>query len=124
MLKFIYSLKCAFNGILYVFKTQRNFRIHLIVLVAVLILCRYLEVSLLKTSIIFIVAIAVIILELINTANEDIVNYISPEYNEKAGVIKDVMAGAVLIAAIGSVIIGFIILLKPLVEKVKIIIAQ
>jgi diacylglycerol kinase len=47
--------------------------------------------------------------ELFNTAVESLVDIISPHYSKKAGFIKDVAAGAVLIAAVVSVIIGCII---------------
>jgi diacylglycerol kinase len=57
----------------------------------------------------------VLVSELMNTAIESFVDVISPEYSEKAGFIKDVAAGAVLIAAIISVIIGIIIFLPKII---------
>lgn len=57
----------------------------------------------------------VLCLEMINSAIELLVDLISPEYNEKAGKIKDLSAGAVLIASFISLIIGLIIYGKYLI---------
>jgi diacylglycerol kinase len=57
----------------------------------------------------------VISLEMMNCAIEEIVNFISPGFHEKAGKIKDISAGAVLIASIISFIIGVLILGKYLI---------
>jgi diacylglycerol kinase len=56
---------------------------------------------------------------MINTAIEELVNMLSPEYNKKAGLIKDVAAGAVLIAAIVSIIIGVIIFLPKMIKLIN-----
>ena len=58
----------------------------------------------------------VLVSELINTAIEWLVDLVSPEYKEKAGSIKDVAAGAVLVAATISVIIGAIVFLPKIIE--------
>ena len=56
----------------------------------------------------------VLIAELFNTAFEVLVNLISPEHDSKAGIIKDLAAGAVLITAFFAVIIGLIIFLPKI----------
>lgn len=59
---------------------------------------------------------AVVSLEMMNCAIEEIVNFISPGFHEKAGKIKDMSAGAVLIMSFISFIIGIIILGKYFLE--------
>lgn len=51
----------------------------------------------------------VLIAEILNTAIEFLVNLVSPQYNEMAGKVKDIAAGAVLFAAIMAVVIGTIV---------------
>lgn len=58
----------------------------------------------------------VISLEMMNCAIEEIVNFISPGFHEKAGKIKDMSAGAVLIMSVFALIIGIIILGKYFLE--------
>ena len=55
-------------------------------------------------------------LELSNTAIERLADKVSPEYNEQIGVVKDVMAGAVLASSIVAIIIGLCIFLEPLLK--------
>jgi len=56
----------------------------------------------------------VLLTELINTAIELLVDLVSPEYNEKAGRVKDMCAGAVLITAVTALVIGLVIFLPKL----------
>lgn len=57
-------------------------------------------------------------LELVNTAIEAVVDLASPEWHAKAKIAKDVGAGAVLVAAILSVLIGVLVFGQPLLQKV------
>ena len=57
----------------------------------------------------------VIVSEMLNTAIEKVVDMVSPDYNEKAKFIKDVSAGAVLVAVIVSIIIGCVVFIKYIV---------
>ena len=58
----------------------------------------------------------VFIAELFNTALETLVNLVSPEFNPKAGHVKDISAAAVLIAAIMALIIGVLIFLPKIID--------
>lgn len=60
--------------------------------------------------IISVAVILVLLAEMVNTAIEYVVDMTSPEYSEKARVVKDVAAGAVLITACGAAVLGYIIL--------------
>lgn len=108
------SFVYAFNGIVYTFKSQHNFIIHISLTIIALILGYFLQISTIEWVAIVIVIILVLTMELFNTAVEEIVNLVSPEKNKLAGIIKDVSAGAVLVSAIGALITGFIIFLPKL----------
>ena len=106
------SFKFASRGIAYVFKTQRNFRIQLTLLLLAGIIGLLLHISSIHWIMLFIISCLVLTLEIVNTAIENIIDMITEEYNERAEKAKDAAAGAVLVASIFSVIIGFIIFLS------------
>ena len=114
MKKFMKSLGCAFSGVRYALTTERNMRVHLSVFMLVLIAGYILEISKFEFLLIFAVSALTFSLELTNTAIERLADRISPEYDEEIGVVKDVMAGAVLVSSIFSIVIGVVIFLQPL----------
>lgn len=104
------SANFAIEGILHAAKTQRHLRYHLYAAAFVLLLSYAVGVSRMEFLTIALAVIAVLLAEMLNTAVEAMVDLLSPEHNETAKTAKDVAAGAVLITAMGSVIIGFIVL--------------
>jgi|Deesub1362A_J573_1020465.scaffolds.fasta_scaffold22835_1 diacylglycerol kinase (ATP) len=114
--KWVESANNAIEGIIYAAKTQRHVRYHLYAASIILLLSFLLGISKGEFLIICLVSLIVIVAEMINSALEIVVDIILPKPSEKARVIKDIAAGAVLIAAFGSVVIGYIILL-PYLEK-------
>lgn len=102
------------QGLRYTFRTQLNFRVHCFVLAAVVILGWYVQLNSSEWLWICIAAGLVVVTELLNTAMEVLVDFISPEYHIKAGIIKDVAAAAVLVAAICAVVIGLLIFIPKL----------
>ena len=107
--RLINSFKYAFEGIYTGLKTERNMKIHFIIVILVIIFGIILKISKMEWIICIILFAFVISLELINTAIENTVDLITQEKNPKAKIAKDVAAGAVLISAIASAIIGLII---------------
>lgn len=105
----IKSFAYAFNGVSYALKYNRNLRIHFIVALAVLMLSIFFKVTPYEMSILAIMVLLVILSEMINAAIEEMINLITQEHRKEAKIAKDVAAGMVLIAAVGSVIIGSII---------------
>lgn len=103
------SFKSAFTGFSHCLKTQRNFRFHLLMAVFVLSLAYWLKIGKLEILILFFIISLVLILEMINTAFESLIDLMSPSWRKKAMVAKDVAAGAVLLAAILALLIGLII---------------
>ena len=104
------SFKYAFNGISYVLKTSRNFKIQLICAVTSLIIGFLLKISLINYVILIATIMSVLILEILNTSIESVVDLIAKkEFSFLAKISKDTSAGAVLLASINSVIIALYI---------------
>lgn len=101
----------AGQGIVSAFTSERNLRIHTCVGVLALVLAAILHVRLWGWVAILICIALVIFAELFNTAIEAVVNLASPGYNKLAKRAKDIAAGAVLVLAVISVIIGLAIYL-------------
>ena len=99
----------AANGIGHAFKTEMNFRIHVLATILVTGLGVVLNIS--KVEWLFVVGCCVLVLslELLNTAIENICDLISKEYHPIIKIIKDTAAGAVLISAAGSIVTALII---------------
>jgi diacylglycerol kinase len=108
------SFQFAFDGIKTSLVRERNFRIQVTIGILILPLGVALKISVFEWIELIIVAALVIILELINTALESIVDLVSPEVKESAKIAKDTSAAAVLVAAMASVAVGVLIFLPKL----------
>ncbi len=104
----------AWNGLAAVFKTERNFRIHLIAAVLVIMAGVYFGVSPAKWGLLVLVIGLVLTAELFNTAVEKMIDYVKPDIHPAAGLIKDIAAGSVLLAALTAVAVGLIIFLPEI----------
>ncbi len=102
----ITSFGCAFSGIKTAIKNEPNVRIHLMIAVSAIILAILLKFRPVEWIILLFTIAFVLILELINTSLEVLVDIVSPEVNEKAKIAKDISAAAVFVSAFLSVIIG------------------
>jgi len=101
------SFKYAFSGISYVLKTSRNFKIQLIFAVTSLMIGFLLQISQSNYVILIATIMSVLILEILNTSIESIVDLVvKKEFSSFAKISKDTSAGAVLLASINSVIIA------------------
>ena len=108
------SFACAFEGLAIAFKNEPNFRIQAVIAILSLFLAIALKFSWLEMSILILTAGTVLILELINTALEALVDLVSEEIKPKAKIAKDISAAAVLLSAILSVVIGIFLFLPKL----------
>jgi diacylglycerol kinase len=100
------SFKHAFDGILWAVKTQPNFRIHLTISVLVLLLAWFFRVRPYEWMILVFAIIVGLSVEMVNTAIEAMTDLITKEYREEAKIAKDVSAGMMLVAALGTAAIG------------------
>jgi len=103
------SLKHASQGLLKAIKEERNLQIHIVMSLLVIILSLLLQIKIWEFIIVFFICIVIIILELLNTIFEKVVNFMKPQMHSYVKIVKDLMAATVLVAAFGSVVIGIII---------------
>ncbi|MDP4145882.1 MAG: diacylglycerol kinase [Bacillota bacterium] len=107
--KVVDSFNYALEGIIYAVRTQRNMRIDMVAALLVLTACFFYDLSKVELLVITISITMVIAAEMINTAVECTVDMTANFYHPLAKIAKNVAAGAVLITAINSVIVGYII---------------
>ena len=112
--KLINSFKYAIEGIISSFKTERNMKIHILAMVIVIVAGIFFKINAIEWMMCVIAIVLVIAGELFNTAIETIVDMVSPQKNEKAKLVKDISAAAVLVLAIGALIIGLIIFIPKI----------
>lgn len=108
------SFGYAFKGIAYATTSQLNFRIHLFATAIALLLGWFLQINAGEWQWLMLCITIVLITEIFNTMIETLVDLVSPGYNEKAGKIKDMAAGAVVIAAAFALITGIVIFLPKI----------
>ncbi len=112
MNKFILSFVYAFKGIRVSFKEQRNLKVELGIAILVIFAGLYYEISATEWCFILLTIGLVLALEMVNSSLENLVDFVTLEHNPKAGKIKDVASGAVLIACVIAVIVGVIVFKK------------
>ena len=103
------SFNFALEGIIHVLRTQRNMRIHFAVAFAVLVAAVLLGVSRLELIALLLAIAFVLIAEMINTAIEGTVDVSTTSFDPNAKLAKDIAAGAVLIATVTAVAIGYLV---------------
>ena len=108
------TISYGFNGIFYTLRHERNMVIHFLVMILVIIAGIVFKITFVEWGICFVLFALVLSLELMNTALENVVDLVTEEKKAKAKIAKDAAAGAVLVAAIFSVIIGISIFLPRL----------
>ena len=109
LLKLIKSFNYAFKGIGQAMSSQQNFRVHVLAVLVVCIAGWYVQLHTWEWLALVLCFGMVLAIELINTAIEYLTDLVEPNFNPLAGKVKDAAAGAVLIAAITSVVVAIII---------------
>ena len=110
------SFGFAFRGIGLLFRSERNAKIHLTVLILVLLAGIFLKINIQDWIVVVLCAGAVLATEAINTAIEGTIDLLHPDHSEKAGRIKDISAAAVLFTSITSLICGILIFLPRIID--------
>jgi diacylglycerol kinase (ATP) len=105
----IQSFNWAFEGVIHVLRTQRNMRIHFAVAAVVLILAFSYGVTKLELMALLIAISFVLIAEMVNTAIEGTIDLATTSFDPLAKMAKDIAAGAVLIASVNAVVIGYLV---------------
>jgi diacylglycerol kinase (ATP) len=103
------SFNWAFEGIIHVLRTQRNMRIHFVVAAVVLLAALVAGVSRLELIALLISIAFVLVSEMINTALEQAIDVATTAFDPLAKLAKDIAAGAVLIATMNAVAVGYLV---------------
>ncbi len=114
--RIINSFKYAIEGFISSFKTERNMKFHIFIMVLVILAGIILKITKAEWIVCIFCIAMVISAELFNTSIETVVDLVMPYKNEKAKIAKDVAAAAVLVLAIASAIIGLMIFIPKIIK--------
>lgn len=103
------SFDHAFQGLVWVFRNQRNMRVHFLLSVLVLLAALFFELSRLELLAVFTAITLVFMAELLNTALESAIDLVTSEFDPRAKVAKDVAAAAALVAAAYAIVVGYFV---------------
>ncbi len=103
------SFNYAFEGIIHVLRTQRNMRIHFTAAIVVIVVAVIVNVTKLELIALLISIAFVLIAEMINSAVESAIDIATTSFDPMAKLAKDIVAGAVLIATINAVVVGYLV---------------
>ena len=110
MTRLLRSFGFALTGLRYAFRTQANFRIHIAISLAVIVIGLGVQLGPIEWAVLIVTMMLVLAAELMNTALEATLDRVSVEQHPLAKVAKDTAAGAVLLSAGGAVLVGLLIL--------------
>jgi len=103
------SFNVATEGIVHAVRTQRNLSIHFAIAIAVLVAAIGFGATKLELAVLLLAITFVLIAELVNTAVEAAVDVASTSFDPMAKIAKDIAAGAVLVAALNAVAVGYLV---------------
>ena len=113
----LHSFNYAFEGVIHVLRTQRNMRIHFMIAVGVLIAALAIGVERLELIALLLSIAFVLIAEMINTAVEGAIDASTTSFDPMAKLAKDIAAGAVLIASVNAVAVGYLVFAGKAADK-------
>ena len=108
------SFSYAFTGLKTALKQEPNFRIHIVIALLALILAVFLKLTPIEWVLLIFTICFVLILELLNTSIESVVDLVSPELKPEAKIAKDVSAAMVLLSAFVAILVGVFLFMPKL----------
>jgi diacylglycerol kinase len=108
----------AIDGCRWAFGTQKNFKVHFSLSALALILAVWLAIPFSHFLLIVLAIAWGLTIEMANTAIEKVVDLLTEKYHLKAKIAKDVAAGMMLVLSVGLAILGLLILLPPLINRI------
>lgn len=106
----LHSFRAAARGVLIAFKAERTFRVMVAVALLVVVLVTVLSLATWERVLLLLLTGAVLVLELINSMVERLVDLLKPRLSAYVGEVKDLMAGAVIVASMLAAVLGLLIL--------------
>jgi len=113
----IESFNFAIEGVIHVLRTQRNMRLHFAAAVAVIVVAVAVGVSKIELSVLLISIAFVLVAEMVNTAVEGAIDAATTSFDPMAKLAKDIAAGAVLIASVNAVAVGYLVFAGKAADK-------
>lgn len=113
---FVDSVKNCLDGINYVLANEKNFVREIILGICAILMSYFLQITRIEWIIVLLLINFVLIMELLNTALEKVVDLYTTKYNEIAKVVKDVASASVFLMSLFSAIIGFLIFMPYIIE--------
>jgi len=107
--KLAQSLRNAISGFIFIFRREQNMKIELIATILVIVAMIITRVQTWEAVVLTIMISTVLILEVLNTALEQLINMLKPQVHPKARVLKDLMAAAVFLASMAAAVVGILI---------------
>ena len=109
--KLVRSFKFAIFGIKTILQEEHAFKVMFLVAMLVVVAMFYFDLPLTQKAVLLTVIILVLILELINSVIEKLLDFVCPGLDGRVKIIKNILAGIVLLASLGAAIIGILIFL-------------
>jgi diacylglycerol kinase (ATP) len=119
-----WSFTWAFEGIVYVLRTQRNMRIHMAAGFVALMLALLLGVTRLEFIAVLGAVSLVLIAEMVNTAIEAAIDALVTHYHPLVKVAKDVSAGAVLVATANALAVAYLVFYSNITDPTRDLVGQ
>jgi len=113
------SFSSAVTGLKYTFNHEQNFRLQVFLACVVLVATFIFPLKVWEVILVILLVVAVLAMELLNTALEYFADLLKPRLHHYVSVIKDIMAAAVLITSLGALIIGLIIFVPHFIVLIK-----
>ena len=113
----IESFDFAIEGVIHVLRTQRNMRLHFAAAVVVIVVAVAVGVSKIELSLLLVSIAFVLVAEMINTAVEGAIDAATTSFDPMAKLAKDIAAGAVLIASVNAVAVGYLVFAGKAADK-------
>ncbi|MBP7555586.1 MAG: diacylglycerol kinase family protein [Chitinophagaceae bacterium] len=116
MLRVIKSFQYAFAGCCFLLRTQTNAWVHLLATITLFIMCCFFSLSTTEVILLIIATTSVWVAEFFNTAVEQVIDLLHPQWHARAGRIKDLAAAAVLITALSAIAVATFIFIPKIIH--------
>lgn len=100
------SFKHAWEGLVWAFTTQPNFKVHILLSIFVLILGLIFQITYTEMTILVLTIVFGLGIEMVNTSVEALADLVTTEYKKSAKIAKDVSAGMMLLTAVGAICVA------------------
>lgn len=118
-MSFKQSVRFALQGLRYVYRHERNFRVHVAFSVVAVVLSLLLDISVTQWIFVITAIASVFVLEIVNTVFETVLDILHPRVHHYAGAIKDLMAAAVLVASVSALMVGCFIFIPIIISRLS-----